>query len=226
MKRTVHWFGRGAGFSVCALALAASAGAQTLRTNLALSTNGGSVERITDQAVPGPVGNRLIDGNSETVWQASAAKTPHEIVLSFFNRQSALVSGVRLVTTGTKDRQPSRVEVWVSRDGANGIFSRVVEAALKDDAVQPELAFKPINATFVKVVIAETRSGGPAELAEVEVLEASTPGYKAMAVRHPAMRDWSQRPRYIAQRGVDWLESAALDWQRQQSASAATSRAR
>jgi hypothetical protein len=203
--------------TVCALFLmtAVVGLAQTHPTNLALSTNGGSVERITSEAGSGLTGNRLIDGNLDTTWQAPGPQAPQEVVLSFFNRQSALLSGVRLITSTARDRAPSRVEVWISPDREGGTFSRVAAAVLKD-ARQQELTFTPVNATYVKLVILETFGGAPAEIAEIEALEGSRSGYKALAVRNPAMRDWAQSPRYAAQRGVDWLSAAAIDWQRRQ----------
>ena len=59
-------------------------------------------------------------------------------------------------------------------------------------------------------------AGQPAlEIAEIQVLEASRKGYVSIRDRNPEFTSWKGSPRYAAQRGIDWLQPAAIAWQQQ-----------
>jgi hypothetical protein len=110
------------------------------------------------------------------------------------------------------------VEVWASMQGADAGFERVAAATL-EPAVSPQtIAFPSVEARYIKLRVLAVR--GPiwalskVEIGEIRVLEAQRPGYQALVARHPDLPAWKNSPRHAAQRGIDWLQPAAIQWQK------------
>jgi len=195
--------------------------------NIALDDNGGAVESITGDEVPGPEGRRLIDGRSDQTWAwrgSALRELPLDIVLSFYKRDSALVTAMAIdlpppdATGAPNGNAPKDVEVWTSMQGPDVGFERVAAATL-EPAVSPQtIAFPSVEARYVKLRVLAVR--GPlwalskVEIGEIRVLEAQRRGYQSLDARHPDLRDWKNSPRHAAQRGIDWLQPAAIKWQK------------
>src|SRR5262249_44516653 len=87
--------------------------------DLIASEVGGIVESITSEYGPGYLGNRLIDGTPYPPWKArDTTKLPLDIVFSFFNHQSALISAVTIGLSANSAAGPKAVEVWTSNVSA------------------------------------------------------------------------------------------------------------
>jgi hypothetical protein len=195
--------------------------------NIGLDDNSGTVENITGDEVPGPEGRRLIDGKTEQTWswRGSALRDlPLDIVLSFYKHDSALVTAVTIdmppadATGALNGNAPKDVEVWTSMQGADVGFERVAAATL-EPAVSPQtIAFPSVEARYVRLRVRAVQ--GPlwalskVEICEIRVLEAQRGGYQSLDARHPDLRDWKNSPRHAAQRGIDWLQPAAIQWQK------------
>lgn len=194
--------------------------------NIGLGENGGSVELVTGEYASGSDGWRLVDGKSEPAWswRGSALRDlPLDIVTAFYKHQSALVTAVVLEmpppdATGTANgNAPKDVEVWTSMQSVNEGFAQVASASFPPGVSPQTIAFPSVEARFVKIRVRSVQ--GPVwalskvEIGDVRVLEAQRPGYNALAVRHPDLADWKNSPRRAAQRGIDWLQPAAIKWQ-------------
>jgi len=183
--------------------------------NLAASALGGVVESITGEVGPGFTGPHLTDGKPATTWRAGTGNFPQELVFSFFERRSASISAVTLTLAGGSAGAPKEVEVWTSTEGPKLGFRKVAHAILKEDVKEPSISFAAADATFVKLRVLSTQKAAPLELGEVAVIEATRAGYVPLTKRYPEMANWSKSPRHAAQLGIDWLEPAAVGWQRQ-----------
>lgn len=192
-------------------------------TNIASFDLGGEIESVSDAyGGPGLKGEALIDGIAKTSWQPDAVENaprnmkdnwsyPQEIILSFYKHDSALVSAVVLQNPPDAPG-PAAVDVWISKDSSMADFRPVAAAQLANTAPIQTIAFKPVEARYVKVRLLS----GPVEnvqLRQLGIIEASQPGYTSLLVRHPDLMKWKKSVRYAAQRGIDWLESAAMSWQ-------------
>jgi hypothetical protein len=195
--------------------------------NIALDDNGGAVESITGEEVPGPEGRRLIDSRSDQTWswRGSALRDlPLDIVLSFYKHDSTLVTAVAIdlpppdATGAPNGNAPKDVEVWASIRGADVGFERVAAATLEPATSPQTISFPSVEARYIKLRVLAVR--GPlwalskVEIGKIRVLEAQRPGYQALVVRHPDLQDWKNSPRHAAQRGIDWLQPAAIQWQK------------
>jgi len=195
--------------------------------NIAHDDTGGAVDSITGDEVPGSEGRRLIDGRSDQAWSwhgSALRDLPLDIVLSFYKHDSALVTAVAIDTpppdaTGTPNgNAPKDVEVWTSVQGADGGFERVAGAVLVSGVSAQTIAFPPVEARYVKLRVRSVQ--GPlwalskVEIGEIRVLEGQRPGYQPLIARHRDLPEWKNSPRHAAQRGIDWLQPAALQWQK------------
>jgi hypothetical protein len=204
-----------------------SANPDAAGANIALDDNGGAVESITGEAVPGPEGRRLIDSRSDQTWSwrgSALRELPLDIVLSFYKHDSALVTAVAIdlpppdATGSPNGNAPKDVEVWASMQGADVGFERVAAATLEPAASPQTISFPSVEARYIKLRVLAVR--GPlwalskVEIGEIRVLEAQRPGYHALVARHPDLADWKNSPRHAAQRGIDWLQPAAIQWQK------------
>jgi outer membrane protein OmpA-like peptidoglycan-associated protein len=181
-------------------------------TNIAAADFGGEIESITATYGPGHNGRALTDGTPESVWQPDDnVSYPQDIVISFYKRDSALVSGV-VVMLAKDGWGPKNVEVWTSTAGPASGFSQVAAVSLPDAPAVQAITFPPVEARWVKLRVV---SGPDAALkiGEVEIIEGSRPGYASLLTRHPEIPSWKTSVRHAAQMGIDWLEPESVEWQ-------------
>ncbi len=174
---------------------------------------------------PGFTGRRLIDGLTEPTWKWAQAGErivgqswagqkvpyPQEAILSFFERQPAVIKGVTIVLPDPATLAPKDIEIWTSMELADGRFTRVAAATIEARPGSQTVSFEPVEAKFVKLRVVS----GPEldlEIAEVRVIEGVRRGYTPLFVRAPAVKLWKGSPREAAQRGLDWLQHAAPAW--------------
>jgi hypothetical protein len=175
--------------------LAASTPPRAPRTdNLAALEMGGRVAFLSRD-----VGDwsriHLLDGNPASLWLAGAP-LPQEVVISFLNFDSALVSGVTLSTPArgpipTTDKPnepawPKDVEISVSMESPTAGFRKVAAATLPQEPGDHEVKFaSPVEGRYVKVAILSNYGWQYATvLADVAVHEAQAPGYVPFLTRH------------------------------------------
>jgi hypothetical protein len=201
--------------------------------NLAVADMGGAVEELTDSYSAGLGGLRLIDGLAEPTWRAPAdwwaggmysqiywTKYPQEFVLSFYERKPALVGAVTFVlpeapTVPVLDElstAPADVEVWTSISDEPESFTRVAAIKLEAKGGEQAVTFPATEARFVKLRLMSGATGRVVEIGEVRVFESVRDGYEPLFVREPGASLWKGSPRQAAQRGLDWLQQAAVDW--------------
>lgn len=192
-------------------------------TNIAASDLGGEIESVSGAyGGPGLQGEALIDGGGKGSWQPDAIVSapadlkdnwsyPIEIVFSFYKRDTALVSAV-VVENAEGVPGPDSVEVWISKESSATNFQPLVAAHLAGTATVQTIAFAPVEARYLKLRIT---SGPPdnVQLRQIQIIEASQPGYDSLLTRHSDLGVWKRSVRHAAQRGIDWLEPAAGDWQ-------------
>jgi outer membrane protein OmpA-like peptidoglycan-associated protein len=183
------------------------------KNNLVASDGGGVIESITSEYGPGYNGNRLIDGRVDTPWKPSTGAFPQEIVFSFFNRQPALVNSV--VITAPAATAPKDIEVWTSTSGIADSFQKAATQTLKSSGLDQVVSFDPVQANFVKLRILSGYQPGTVEIQEVQIAEAQRADYTPLAALHPDIAVWKRSPRHAAQRGIEWLQAAAMEWQSQ-----------
>lgn len=219
----------------------ADAPATLTKVNLAATDVGGGIEEITGFVGPGFTGRRLLDGRTDSVWRldwyaeigVERAKGepfkgihgpserpprlegpvfPVEIVLSFFGRQPALVGAVTIVLPGTKSPRPENVEIWTSPDKATEGFEKVAERSLAAQPAEQTISFPAREARYVKLRVLSATSESDLEIAEVRVLESARAGYVPLFTRAKGVKHWKGSPRDAAQRGLEWLQQAAVNW--------------
>jgi hypothetical protein len=210
---------------VSAAALPAPSPSDPTGENVALDDNGGAVESITGEYGGGTDGQRLIDGKAEPAWAwrgSALRELPMEIVVSFYKHQPALVAAVEIAGPAAdsagvaKADAPQDVEIWTSMQTADARFTKI--AAAKLTGVAQTVAFPSVKARLVKVRVLSVQ--GPmwalskVAIAEIRVLEAERAGYDSLLGRNPDLPDWKDSPRHAAQRGIDWLQPAAIQWQK------------
>lgn len=192
-------------------------------TNIAAFDFGGEIESVSGAyGGPGLKGEVLIDGIGKTNWQPDTDVDPpqnnndlwaypEEIVFSFYKKDTALVSTV-VIETDPKSPGPDAIEVWTSTEDSATNFKPVAAAQPVKTLPAQAISFRPVLARFVKVRIV---GGQPDNLTlrQIQIIEAKRPGYSSLLARHPDILKWKTNVRYAAQRGIDWLEPAAMDWQ-------------
>jgi von Willebrand factor type A domain-containing protein len=223
-------------------ARAAEAPATLTKVNLAATDVGGGIEEITGFVGPGFTGRRLLDGRTTPVWRldwysdiaAERAKDnksrtvdgpdekparlaeqpifPVEIVLSFFGRQPALVGAVTVALPPAPAPLPKDVEVWISPESLTEGFEKVAERTLTAQPAEQVLSFPAREARYVKLRVLSATSASDFQLAEVRVLESARPGYVPLFTREPGVQRWKGNPREAAQRGLEWIQQAAVNW--------------
>jgi hypothetical protein len=201
--------------------------------NLVAMDMGGAVEELTGFYGPGLHGRRLIDGKPTPTWRAPDdwwpggmfnedywTKYPQEIVLSFYERKPALVGALTFVlpdapTVEVQDdpsTAPANVEVWTSMDLAPEKFSRIATATLDPKGGVQTVEFPATEARFVKLRLLSGASKRVVEIADLRVLESVREGYVPLFTREPGVERWKGSPREAAQRGLDWLQQSAVNW--------------
>jgi hypothetical protein len=137
---------------------------------------------------------------------------PLDIVFSFFDRQPALVGAVTIVLPATPERLPKDVEIWTSPDSLTEGFEKVAERSLTAQPAEQTLTFPAREARYVKLRVLSGVSDTDLEIAEVRVLESARAGYLPLFTRAPAVKRWKGSPRDAAQRGLEWMQQAAVNW--------------
>jgi outer membrane protein OmpA-like peptidoglycan-associated protein len=195
-------------------------------TNIAALNFGGEVESVTGSYGPGHTGRFLIDGLPEPTWRPEGedpvhptepafnhVKFPQEIVLSFYKRDAALVSAVVLRFPKNVSSRPKEIEVWTSMSSPTDNFSPVVKATLDLSTPSETISFSPVQTRYLKLRLLSSTGPDGLEIGEIEVIEGSAPGYVPLIARYPEIERWRSSVRYAAQKGIDWLEPASMDWQ-------------
>lgn len=200
--------------------------------NVAAADMGGAVEEVTGFYGSAYTGGRLIDGLTEPTWRAPAdwwpggmynesywTKYPQEVVLSFYERRPALVGAVTFVLPETPtvkvedpSTAPADIEIWASMDLAADKFSRLATTRLDPKGGEQQVTFPSTEAKFVKVRLLTGATRRVVEIAELRVLESVREGYVPLFVREDGARRWKGSPREAAQRGLNWLQQASVDW--------------
>jgi len=209
--------------------------------DIALEENGGAVESISGTSDPsahfygaGFNGRHLIDGKLEPTWIGDPAGDPSdpphtpalpgiplEIVLSFYKHQSVLFNDVVIIPGKDLDLAPKEIEIWVSSTSPTNSFAKVQAATLPTPSGDYSVTLPPTEARYLKVRVLSNQQNGsdsdrakPAlEIAEIKVFEAHRNGYMSIRDRNPDLVYWKGSPRFAAQRGIEWLQSAAPAWQ-------------
>ena len=216
-----------------AAAPAAQEPATLTDVNIAAADMGGGVEELPENYGPGLTGRRLIDGLLDQTWLTPAdwspywmynkggwAKYPVDAVLSFYERQAALVGAVTIVVPNAMSVKleddvstaPKDVEIWTSMDNAPEKYAKAAAATIETTPGEHTITFPAREARFVKLHIVSGASQRVLELAEVRVLEAARAGYVPLFTRSPDVRFWKGSPREAAQRGLEWLQQAGNNW--------------
>jgi len=182
--------------------------------NIVASDVGGVIESITSEYGPGYTGNLLIDGSTEVSWKPRTVEFPQEIIFSFFNRQPALINS--LVVTSPSALGPKDVEVWTSATSPTDGFQKIAAQTLNSTGRDQIVSFHPQEATYVKLRVLNGYQPGALEIQEIQIVEGQRGGYTPLMALHPDMTAWKNSPRHAAQRGLEWLQAAAMDWQAQQ----------
>jgi hypothetical protein len=214
----------------------ADAPATLTKVNLAATDVGGGIEEMTGFVGSGFTGRRLVDGRSDPSWRLdwfsevlaerrtvdgpvdkperlSGPTYPMDIVFSFCDRQPALVGAVTIVLPASKERLPRDVEIWTSPDKLTEGFEKVAERSLAAQPAEQTLTFPAREARYVKLRVLSGASETDLEIAEVRVLESARAGYVPLFTRVPAVKHWKGGPRDAAQRGLEWMQQAAVNWQ-------------
>ena len=183
-------------------------------TNIAAEEMGDHVDQATGSYGSGYFGKRLIDGSVELAWTSSNATFPQEAVFSFYNREPALIAAVTIVLPVEAASAPKDVEVWTSREAAPDQFVKAASQTLTPQPAEQKVAFAPVEARYVKLRILSGASSERVGIRAVRILEALRAGYVPLFSRYPEIASWNGSPRQAGQRGLDWLQQAAVDWQK------------
>ncbi len=221
-----------------AFATGVDAPATLTKVNLAATDVGGGIEEISGFFGPSFTGRRLVDGLATPAWRLDGSGEiaeprrnvdgpvdkpprlqgptyPLDIVFSFFGREPALVGAVTIVLPAATDRLPKDVEVWISPDSLTDGFVKATEKSLAAQPAEQMLTFPAREARYVKLRVLSGAAENDLEIAEVRVLESARPGYVPLFTRFPDVKRWKGGPRDAAQRGLEWLQQAAVNWQDQ-----------
>lgn len=191
--------------------------------NIVASSFGGEIVSVSGAfGGPGVTGEALIDGSGSQTWQPDTGYTsasgspsviyPHDIIFTFYKRDTALVSAVAISYALETGKGPGAVEVWTTTDTSPTGFRQVAAARLADSVPLQAVSFTPVEARYVKVRI-DSGATDQLYMSQVRIIEASRPGYTSLLERHPDILAWGTSVRHAAQRGIDWLEPAAMKWQ-------------
>ena len=121
-------------------------------TNIAASTFGGHIARMTGEFGPGYFGRRLIDGSAASTWKLEPpVKFPQEIVFSFYEREPALVSSIIVSVPAAGSSTPADIEVWTSNESATAGFVKRGWPSSNCSTVSPLASFSKISSTVIRV---------------------------------------------------------------------------
>jgi hypothetical protein len=191
-----------------------SAGSGPL-TNIAASTFGGHIARMTGEFGPGYFGRRLIDGSAASTWKLEPpVKFPQEIVFSFYEREPALVSSIIVSAPAAGSSTPADIEIWTSNESATAGFVKAASQTLPPATAEHAIPIEPVEARFVKLIVKSSTTADALEIGEVQVMEPQRAGYTSLLSRNPRIARYMRSPRQAAQLGIEWLQPAAVNWQR------------
>jgi hypothetical protein len=158
----------------------------TFNGNLASSDWGGRIGIVTGFELGNDRASRLIDGQPR-LWESEWEGPPKEIVVSFFEREPALVDAVLI--TSEDDPTPANaakeVEIYTSTTSSTAGFVKVAAATLPPVA-DGKIPFDPVDTKFVKIRLVKNQSGGTRfDIREIKVMEAQRTGYLPLLTRYP-----------------------------------------
>ena len=139
-------------------------------------------------------------------------KFPLDIVISFFNRQPALVGAVTILLPQGESALPKDVEVWTSLDYAPDKYEKVAERTLTSQPAEQTLAFPAREARYLRLRIISGTSESDLAIGEIRVLESARAGYVPLFSRVKQVKHWKGGARDAAQRGLEWLQQASVNW--------------
>ena len=137
---------------------------------------------------------------------------PLDIVISFFNRQPALVGAVAIALPTGEAALPRNVEIWTSLDYAPDTYEKVAERSLASQPAEQTLAFPAREARYVRLRVLSGTSESDLAIGEIRVLESTRAGYVPLFSRAQAVKHWKGGARDAAQRGLEWLQQASVNW--------------
>jgi hypothetical protein len=179
---------------------AAASVAPAFDGNVASLEWGGRLEKA-----PGAEVKLLSDENEgDATWASGNVPGPKEIVVSFFERDVALVDSVVIEnavdhpgaeTAQLPEYAPRDVEVWTSTTSADGGFARVAGESVPA-AGQVVVRFPAVEARFVKLRLLRNHANGEEfHVRRVKVMEAQGGGYTSLFARHPELLGpWAPAP--------------------------------
>ncbi len=135
-----------------------------------------------------------------------------DAVFSFFEREPAWIKAMTITLPADPASAPKDIEIWTSMSDPYQNFSRVATATLEAKPGEQTVKFDPVEAKFVKLRVLSGVAPKTLEIAEVKVIESDHRGYTPLFVRAPMVKHWKGSPREAAQRGLDWLQQAGVDW--------------
>src|SRR5271166_710674 len=183
-------------------------------TNIAALDQGGEIESVTGSFGPGHGGRLLIDGLTEPTWKPEVdGEFPQEIVLSFYEREAALVAAVAFSFPAEVASRPKDIEIGVSRSGPADDFTSIAKATLDEAYPVQTISFAPVQARYLKIRLLSGTAFVQPQIGEIAVIEGAANGYVSLLARHPEIKRWKSSVRFAAQKGIDWLEPATIDWQ-------------
>jgi len=149
----------------------------------------------TLESAPNAYEGLLSDENErDATWESGDEAGPKEIVISFYQREPALVDAVEMdnavdrVGAGTAqnpDVAPRDVEVWTSQTGPDKGFTKVTAATVQPLEIVT-VKFAPVETRFVKVRLVRNQANGERFfLRRIKVHEAQAPGYVPLLTRRP-----------------------------------------
>jgi hypothetical protein len=139
-------------------------------------------------------------------------KYPLDFVFSFYDRQAALVGAVVIVLPEGEDTLPQDVEVWTALNDAADEYEKAAERSLSAQPAEQILQFPARDARYVKLRVLSGTSEADLAIAEVRVLESARAGYVPLMARAKGAKNWKGSPRDAAQRGLEWLQQASVNW--------------
>jgi outer membrane protein OmpA-like peptidoglycan-associated protein len=183
-------------------------------TNIAALDFGGEVESVTGSFGPGHGGRLLIDGLTEPAWKPDVdGEFPLEIVLSFYEHEAALVSAVAFSFPAEVPSRPKDIEIAASTSGPTDGFTSIAKATLDPDSAVLTVSFPPVQARYLKIRLLSGTEFVQLQIGEIAVIEGAAKDYVSLLARHPEIKRWKSSVRFAAQKGIDWLEPATIDWQ-------------
>ncbi len=145
-------------------------------TNIAASTFGGHIARMTGEFGPGYFGRRLIDGSEASTWKLEApVKFPQEIVFSFYEREPALVSSVVVSVPAKGFSAAADIEIWTSSESATAGFVKAASQTLPPATAEHVIPIEPVEARYVKLIVKSSATADALEIGEVQVIGAAAP---------------------------------------------------